>query len=73
LRGPGELLGVQQSGLSGLKLGDLLSDVRLVKEARAIAEQILAEDPQLEQSEHRALRSLIPREYSGEEESMVAS
>lgn len=64
LRGPGELLGVQQSGLSGLKLGDLLSDVRLVKEAREIAKNILADDPTLENEKHQLLHGLIPSQYA---------
>ena len=48
LRGPGEVLGTAQSGMPDLKLGDLVTDLELVREARSLAEQILAEDPKLE-------------------------
>lgn len=37
LRGPGEVLGTQQSGLPDLKFVSFLGDARLIEEARAIA------------------------------------
>jgi ATP-dependent DNA helicase RecG len=40
-RGPGELIGQQQSGMPDLKFGDLLKDFDLVREARRIAIGIL--------------------------------
>jgi len=40
-RGPGELLGQQQSGMPDLKFGNLINDFDLVREARRIAIQIL--------------------------------
>jgi len=40
-RGPGELLGQQQSGMPDLKFGNLLSDFDLVREARRIAIALL--------------------------------
>ncbi len=36
LRGPGELLGQQQSGLPPLRFGDLAEDLNLIKQARAL-------------------------------------
>ena len=41
LRGPGELLGQDQSGLPALRFGNLAEDGRLVERARALARQIL--------------------------------
>ena len=41
LRGPGELLGQNQSGLPALRFGNLTEDGRLVERARAMARQIL--------------------------------
>ena len=42
LRGPGEVLGTQQSGLPDLKFADFLGDARLVEEASELAAAILA-------------------------------
>jgi len=48
LRGPGEVLGTAQSGLSDLRFVDFLADTALVREARALAEELLERDPDLE-------------------------
>jgi ATP-dependent DNA helicase RecG len=42
LRGPGELLGQQQSGLPPFRFGALVSDLSLVRQAREIAKTMLA-------------------------------
>lgn len=58
LRGPGDVLGTMQSGLSDLKFVDFLTDTTLLKEARELADKVLLEDPQLD-GKHRFLRPLI--------------
>jgi ATP-dependent DNA helicase RecG len=47
-RGPGDLLGTEQSGLPPLRLADLLKDAHLIDEARGIARVILDQDPDLQ-------------------------
>lgn len=42
LRGPGELLGQQQSGLPRFRFGDLTRDLELVQEARDVAVRLVA-------------------------------
>ena len=37
LRGPGELLGQQQSGLPRFRFGDLVNDLELIRQARELA------------------------------------
>ena len=59
LRGPGDLLGTAQSGLSGLRLGDLVRDARLVRTARRLAAETLADDPGLERPDNVKLRALL--------------
>lgn len=56
LRGPGELYGRAQSGLSDLGM-EALKNLKLVEAARAEAERIVREDPTLE--EHPALATAI--------------
>jgi ATP-dependent DNA helicase RecG len=63
LRGPGNVLGTIQSGLSDLRFSDFLSDTALLREARKMADDVLAEDPQLD-GLHQILRSMI-RESEG--------
>jgi len=40
LRGPGELLGQQQSGLPRFRFGDLATDLELIKEARRLVAEL---------------------------------
>ncbi len=58
LRGPGEIYGVAQSGFGDLKVASLL-DYKMIKLTRAEAEQLLQQDPQLEQ--HPILRLKVER------------
>lgn len=48
LRGPGDVLGTQQSGLAEMKFLEYLADVELVREARRLADEVLQSDPILE-------------------------
>ncbi|MBU1916095.1 ATP-dependent DNA helicase RecG [Patescibacteria group bacterium] len=57
LRGPGDLLGEEQSGyFSALRLASM-ADLGLVRDARTVAQRLLAEDPDL--SQHSALREFV--------------
>ncbi len=58
LRGPGDVLGTLQSGASELRFVEFLSDIALIREARALADQVLAEDPKLD-SVHSRLAPLV--------------
>jgi ATP-dependent DNA helicase RecG len=57
IRGAGEVFGERQSGFSDLKLGRLPRDEPVVLEARAVAEQILDDDPDL--ARHAQLREEV--------------
>ncbi len=54
-RGPGNVLGTQQSGVWGFEVADLTQDGDLLVVARAVAQQILATDPELTDSVHQSL------------------
>ena len=47
LRGEGTILGARQKGRSDLRLAKLTTDRDLVTEARAVAEDVVGEDPAL--------------------------
>ena len=59
LRGPGDLMGTQQSGALDLLIADLGKDGEILKQAREAAQQILEQDPQLEKPENRAIRQQV--------------
>ena len=48
LRGPGDLMGTQQSGVLQLKIADLLKDQEILKTARFYAQKVVANDPEYE-------------------------
>ena len=56
LRGPGDLMGTQQSGLLHLKIADIVKDNQILKTARYHALQLLKNDPRLEKEENRPVR-----------------
>jgi ATP-dependent DNA helicase RecG len=58
-RGPGDLLGTEQSGLPPLRLADLLKDGHLIDEARGIARVILDQDPGLQAPANVVFRRMI--------------
>lgn len=47
LRGPGDLMGTQQSGVLNLKIADIVKDKDILQHARYHAKRILTEDPKL--------------------------
>jgi ATP-dependent DNA helicase RecG len=52
LRGPGDLMGTQQSGALDLLIADLSKDGELLKQAREEAQLLLENDPNLEKPEN---------------------
>ena len=61
LRGPGEILGVRQHGLAGLRVADLVADLPLLEETRAAAEALLQNDPDLTSAATTALGAAAQR------------
>jgi ATP-dependent DNA helicase RecG len=63
LRGPGDLMGTQQSGVLQLKIADIVKDADLLKKAREVAITTLKSDPYLETASNKpillAYRALV--------------
>ena len=59
LRGPGNVMGTQQSGILQLKIADLAKDVTLLKAARNSAKQMLKNDPELINSHHQCVKRTL--------------
>lgn len=59
LRGPGDLMGTQQSGLMDLTIADLGKDTEILKLARSVATEILNNDPELRNPENALIRRQV--------------
>jgi ATP-dependent DNA helicase RecG len=59
LRGPGDLMGTQQSGVLDLLIADLSRDGQILQRARERAVAILEKDPELQDSENRVVKMQI--------------
>jgi ATP-dependent DNA helicase RecG len=59
LRGPGDIMGTQQSGQLNLKIADLSKDSQLVVLARDEARRVLSEDPSLEHPSNLKLSEIL--------------
>jgi ATP-dependent DNA helicase RecG len=56
LRGPGDLMGTQQSGILNLKIADIVKDSHILKTARDYAKKLLMEDPELKLEKNKMIR-----------------
>ncbi|MEX0996480.1 MAG: ATP-dependent DNA helicase RecG [Flavobacteriaceae bacterium] len=57
LRGPGDIMGTQQSGVLQLKIADIMKDGDILKVARSYAWQVLKQDPSLQNPENLAIKN----------------
>jgi ATP-dependent DNA helicase RecG len=55
LRGPGDLMGTQQSGVLNLKIADIVKDKDILQLARYHAKNILTNDSSLKQAKNKAI------------------
>jgi ATP-dependent DNA helicase RecG len=55
LRGPGDIMGTQQSGVLNLKIADIIRDKDILLKARYYAKRILTNDPSLSLAENKAI------------------
>lgn len=63
IRGPGEMLGRKQSGMPAMLIADLTRDEKVVASARAIAQNLVDEDPHLSDPQIAGLKSQVLRRY----------
>ena len=55
LRGPGDIMGTQQSGVLNLRIADIVKDKDILDQARYYAKSILKLDPNLALPEHKVI------------------
>jgi ATP-dependent DNA helicase RecG len=59
IRGPGEILGILQSGFPELIHADLSKDMEVIKNVKNDIKNILAEDKELKSDKHVQIRNLL--------------
>lgn len=57
IRGPGDMMGTQQSGILNFKLADLAKDPKILQTARFIAEEVLKNDPSLDLPQNHVIKN----------------
>ena len=62
LRGPGNILGTQQSGIMRFRIADIIKDAPLMRTARQYAYRILKDDMNLEKPEHHNLKFFLHKQ-----------
>jgi len=63
LRGPGEFFGTRQHGYIRSKLANFVEDGPIIRLARSRALQLVSEDPHLQKSGHKAIRTQFIKHY----------
>ncbi len=59
LRGPGSMMGTQQSGNLDYKIADLVQDGKMLEVARKAAFKIIESDPRLERPENQGILTMV--------------
>jgi ATP-dependent DNA helicase RecG len=65
LRGPGDVLGVRQSGLPEFRFADIVTDAPLIVATREAAFRLLEADPHLRAPDHRVLKEALLAAFDG--------
>lgn len=71
IRGPGEYFGSRQHGLTGLRIGNPLTQMQLLKNAREEAMRLVQVDPNLELRQNQLLRTRLLQRFPEYEEAML--
>ncbi|APG60026.1 ATP-dependent DNA helicase RecG [Christiangramia salexigens] len=61
LRGPGDLMGTQQSGVLNLKIADIVKDNSILQTARHYAGKVLKADPNLQEEHNLPIKNAYSR------------
>ena len=67
LRGPGDLLGIRQSGDVLFQIADITKDGSILKLAGETAASVLADDPALQSREHEKLKRVFENHFSSKD------
>ena len=63
MRGPGVFFGIQQSGFFNFKIANLISDGKILKEARSAAFALIKDDPSLQKPNNALIKQHFQKHY----------
>lgn len=63
IRGPGDMLGTQQSGVVDFKRLDLLKDFPIIKQTKELVAALLKKDPQLQSPSNQSMKAFYLKNY----------
>jgi len=63
IRGPGEFFGTRQHGLPEFKIGNIVSDLKILEESREAAFKLIKDDPALSLSVHQLLKKKLIQKF----------
>lgn len=67
IRGPGEFFGTRQHGLPELRVGNILSDLKILELVKEEVNNLLAKDPHLNDPKHFLIKENLKRRFRIEE------
>ena len=65
LRGPGDLMGTQQSGILQMRIANLSRDTLVIHQVRSVAIDLLADDPTLAKAQNKPIADTLQMLQSG--------
>jgi len=65
IRGPGEFMGIRQSGLPDFRVANIIRDAAILNDARKEAFRLVQGDPTLEKPEHKDLSLVLEKRWKG--------
>lgn len=63
LRGPGDILGTQQSGVVDFKKLNLVTDAKIIKTSKTVVDKILISDPLLSLPQHKIMKDFLAKNF----------
>ena len=63
LRGPGNIMGTQQSGEMPLRITNLVSDSQLIQKIRSLVQKILDKDPKLLNENNKEILNYLKKTF----------
>ena len=65
IRGPGEFIGIRQSGIPDFRVANIIRDSRILNDARREAFELVRKDPFLQDTQNFFLKAVLKQRWKG--------